>query len=175
MTRHSDRRHIGPWFGLFAAIGLVAFTAALYFGGLNIYLSGYAYFGYVIPIGLAAVATLVQRKANGGWLAFRPALQTAFTVLVLALAAQTLFTWVLFNLIDTPFRDAVGRETAIRTERFLQAGDLSPDDLKKYMEYLRNSHPFTLGSMILGLCVSCIVQFIVALLIAAVVKKKKEE
>ena len=160
---------------MFAAVGLVAFTAALYLGGLNIYLSGFAYFGYAIPIGLATVAALVQRRANGGWLSMREALRTAFTVFVLALAAQTLFSWLLFNLIDTPFRDAVGRETAIRTERFLQARDMPPADLKKYMDDLRSSHPYTLGSMILGLCISCIVQFIVALLIAAVVKKKKGE
>ncbi|MDP4151708.1 MAG: DUF4199 domain-containing protein, partial [Bacteroidota bacterium] len=93
----------------------------------------------------------------------------------LALAAQTLFSWVLFNLIDPHFRDAVARETALRTERFLRAREMPAADLQKYMEDLRNSHPYTFGSMILGLCISCIVQFIVALLIAAVVKKKKDE
>ena len=75
-----SERHIGAWFGLFAAIGLVAYTAALYFGGLTTYLSGYAYFGYAISIGLAAVAGPVQRKANGGWLGFQAALRTSFMV-----------------------------------------------------------------------------------------------
>jgi hypothetical protein len=39
----------------------------------------------------------------------------------------------------------------------------------------RSGHPFAFGGMILGLAFSCVVHFIVALLIAAVVKKKKIE
>jgi hypothetical protein len=49
------------------------------------------------------------------------------------------------------------------------------DDLKELMTRERTNEQFGFGGMLLGLAFSCIVQFIIALLIAAVVKKKKEE
>ena len=170
-----NNRNLARWFGGFAAIGLVAFTGILYFCGLSVYLSGYAYLGYVISIGLAAIAAMVQRRMNGGWLGFQEALRTSFTVLVLALAAQTLFTWFLLNVADTHFRDALAAESLKRTEEFLRAHGMPASDLEKVMTDQRSSHPFSFWPMMLGLAFSCVVHFIVALLIAAVVKKKKEE
>jgi hypothetical protein len=78
-------------------------------------------------------------------------------------------------VLDTHFRDALAVETANQTESFLRARGMPSGDLEKYMTDLRSSHPFSLGGMILGWAFSCVVHFIVALLIAAVIKKKKDE
>jgi hypothetical protein len=171
----TKRQNTGLKFGLIAGIGLIVFTWGLYRGGLELYLSRTAYLGYVISIGLAVTAALMQRKANGGILAFQAALKTAFTVLVLALAAQTLFAWFLLNHVDTHFKDMLAKATLDRTEAFLKGQAMPADDLNKYMDDQRSHDPFSLGSMTLGLALWCIVQFIIALLIAAVVKKKKDE
>jgi hypothetical protein len=71
-------------------------------------------------IGLAAAATLAQKKASGGYLDFRAALKTAFTVFVIALAAQTIFICLLLNVFDTNFKSAVAKIQFKRTEAFIR-------------------------------------------------------
>jgi hypothetical protein len=171
----TKKRNSGIKFGLIAGIGLVLFSWVLYRGGVEINFSWIAYLGYVISIGLAMSAVLVQRKANGGMLEFQAALKTAFTVLVFALAAQTLFSWILLNWVDVPFKNALDRATLIRMEASLKLHGMPDDERKKYMDDQHARDAYSLGSMIMGLALSCIVQFIIALLIAAVLKKKKNE
>jgi Protein of unknown function (DUF4199) len=171
----TKQRNIGLVYGLIAGACLVGFTAVMYAGGVNRYLSGTARLGYAIPIGLAAAAALVQRKANGGQLEFQAALKTSFAVQVLALASQTLFVWLLVNWLDVHFGQNLARETAVRTEIYMKEHGMPADDLKELMTRERTNDQFGFGGMLLGLAFSCIVQFIIALLIAAVVKKKKEE
>jgi Protein of unknown function (DUF4199) len=171
----TKKRNIGLFYGLIASAGLIAFTVALYLGGVDTYLGGIARLGYAIPIGLAAVAALIQRKVNGGRLEFQPALRTSFTVLVLALAAQTLFVWLLVHWLDAHFGQNLAREMGVRTEAYMKDRGMPAGDLKKFMDDQRAHDPFALGGMLLGLAFSCIVQFIIALLIAAIVKKKKDE
>lgn len=165
----------GVLYGSIAALSMILFTIVLYFGGIKLYLSGFAYLGYAILISLAALAALAQKKANGGWLEFQAALKTSFTVFVLALAAQTLFTWLLLNIIDTHFKNALTQAIFEKTEAVMKKFGLSDDQMERAMTSERSKDQFSLSRMILGLAFNCIVHFIIALLIAAIVKKKKNE
>jgi hypothetical protein len=162
-------------YGLIAAGCMILFTFVLYRGGIDLYISKIAYLGYVISIGLAAMATLAQKKANGGWLEFRAALRTAFTVLVITLAAQTLFTWVLLNFIDPHFSEILTRAVLVNDAQAMKRFGISDDEAARTIAVERGKNLFSLGAMSLSLASVCIVHFIIALLIAAIIKKKKNE
>lgn len=170
-----EKKNIGLTYGLIAAAALVAYTTVLYLGGIKMYMSGVAYIGYVIVIAMAVIAAQKQKKMNGGYLGFRDALRAAFTVLVLAMLAQTLFTYILFNFIDKNFKDALAQASLEKTEELLKKFGMPEEKINEAIEKERNTNQFALPRMLLGFSVACIFQFLIALIIAAIVKKKNPE
>jgi len=171
----AKKRNIGLLYGGIAGLFMILFTLVLYLGGVGLFLSGIARLGYVILIGLAVTATLMQRKANGGWLDFQAALKTAFVVMVLALAAQTLFTWILLTFVDTHFKAVLSKAVLDDMEAAVRKMPLSRDIIERTITDERGKDQFSFGRVSLGFAFSCIIHFIIALLIAAIVKKKKYE
>jgi hypothetical protein len=160
-------------YGLIAGLAMVLLTTILYLAGVNAFLGKFAYFGNLLPLAMAIVASLAEKKARGGFLEFRDALKVAFLVFVIALALQTLFNWILLNFIDQPFRQAVEQETMLRTERWLQRIGMSQEKTDEAIAREQGVNHFTLPRLITGLAIWYIVLFLVSLLIAAIVKKKK--
>lgn len=169
----SNHRKFGLKYGIIGGIALIIFSGILYKAGVKYYLGEVAYLGYAITIGLAATAALSERQAGGGYLDFRQALRTAFTVFVIALAAQTLFTWWLMDVFDTHFKGDVSDAILQRTETFLRGAGLTDDKLDQAMSVERSKDQYAPKYMIMGLAISYIAHFLIALLIAAIVKKKK--
>jgi len=163
----------GIRYGLMAAGGMILFTFLLYRGGIDVYLGPVAYLGYAIMITLAVLATLAQRKYQGGVLEFSEALKTAFTVFVIALAAQTLFTWALVNFFDPAFKPVLNKAINDRMEAYWKRQGMPDNLLEESMAKQRSGDPFILREMFLGFALSCILHFIISLPIAFIVKKKK--
>jgi uncharacterized protein DUF4199 len=167
------KKNIGVLYGGIAGLFMIVFMTVLYLGGLKLYLSWIARLGYIVIFGLAVTATLVQKKANGGWLDFQHAVKISFSVMALALAAHTLFTWVLLNFIDTHFKATLAQAVFEKTEALIRRMPISTDSMEKAIADERGKDEFSFSSMSLGFAIYCIPQFIVALLIAAIVRKKK--
>jgi len=161
--------------GLISGLAMVLLTTILYLGGVNVFLGPVAYWGYLIPFAMAVVAPLAEKKARGGYLEFRDALKAAFLVFVIAYALQTLFNWILLNYIDQPFRQAVEQETLIRTEKLLSRMGMGQEKIDEAIARQRGVNQFTLTKSVTGLALWYVVLFLIALLIAAIVKKKKPE
>jgi len=159
--------------GLVAGLAMILLTTVLYLSGVNAYLGPAAYLGYAILLTMAIVAPLREKKDGGGYLEFRDALKAAFLVFVIALALQTLFTWVLMNYIDPAFRQVVEQAIMEKMEKFMLRMNLSQDKIDEALAKDRGANQFSLSKSMIGLCVSYIVFFLVSLVIAAIVKKKK--
>jgi hypothetical protein len=161
--------------GLIAGLAMILLTTVLYLSGVSAYLGPAAYLGYAILLTMAIVAPLREKKAGGGYLEFRDALKAAFLVFVIALALQTLFSWVLMNYIDPAFRQAVEQVIMEKMEKFMLRMNMSQDKIDEALSKDRGANQFSLSKSMIGLCVSYIVFFLISLVIAAIVKKKKPE
>ncbi len=170
----SKKISIAFLFGLIAAAAMVLFILATYWAGPKVFVGNIAFFSYIIVIALGAAAALVQKKANGGWLNFQDAVKICFTVFVLGLAARTLFPWLLVNVIDPHFKLLVKPEIIAGAERSYRALGVPEDTIQQQLQMIRSEEPFPLGNMLLGLAFAYIAHFFIALLIAAIVKRKKE-
>lgn len=167
------RQHIALTYGCIAGVSMIIFTTVLYRGGVTVYLGGVAYLGYAILIGLSMAATLAVRRANDGYLSFRAALKCSFTVFVIALAAQTLFTWLLLNIIDPHFKQLLTEANLRKLEEVMRQIGMGDDKVDQVMATEKGKDPFSFPLMTMGLAFSYIVHFIIALLIAAIIKKKQ--
>jgi len=161
--------------GLLAGLATILLTTLLYLGGINTFLGYGGWFGYVILICAAVVAPMMEKKAQNGYLEFRDALKAAFLVFVIALALQTIFSWILMNFIDPTFRDALEKAILSKTEQLLRRWGAHQEDIDKALDQQRGKNQYALPSLLLGLCVTYVGFFLVSLLIAAIVKKKKPE
>ena len=167
----SKKVSIALLYGLIAAAAEVLFILATYWAGPRTFVGGIAFLGYVIVIGFAVAAVLVQKKAGGGYIAFRDAVKTCFTVFILGLAMRVLFPWLLVNYIDPHFKQLLIPEIAQQTEKSYRMFGVPEDQIQEQLEKMRGE-PFPLGSMLTGLAWSYIVFFFISLLIAAIVKRK---
>ena len=159
-------------FGGLAGLGMILVTFARYKGGPQAFVGGAGYLMYLFPIVLAVVAALVERKRGGGYLGFRAALRTCFGIIVLALALNAAFTWILLHLIDPAFDHALRPVVLAQTEAKYRRFGIPEDDIAKAIADQKDSDPFSLGSMIGGLAIYYIPGFLIALLLSALVKKK---
>jgi Protein of unknown function (DUF4199) len=166
-------QHIASTYGCIAGLSMIIFTMVLYRAGVNVFLGWIAYLGYAILIGLSIAATLAARRAGDGYLPFREALKVSFTVFVIALAAQSLFTWLLLNFFDLHFKQALTQGNLEKSEAFLRKLGMPDDKVDQELATEKSKDQFSFGLMTFGLAISYIVHFIVALIIAALVKKKQ--
>jgi len=143
--------------------------------GLTAYMGKWGFIGYIVLFGLASAAALTEKKAMGDYIEFREALKVCYTVLVIALAMQTLFTWILMNYIDIPFRQAADqKELELRIESMREM-HTPQGDIDKIVAKNKGVNQHTLPKLLQSLVISYIGFFLVAALIAAIVKKKKKQ
>ena len=156
--------------GGIAALGMIALTIIDWRAGVEAFLGNY--WMYLFPFVVAILATIVEKRRKGGVLSFRDALKPAFGVIVLSLAIQTLFTWILVKWIDPAFGrklpDAVLVKIAATYRRF----GAPEDEVKRAVDAAKGTDPFSFISMFKGLALNYIVGFIVAVLIAAIIGQR---
>jgi len=170
-----EKRPIGRTYGLITGLVMIVFTTLLYLAGVQSFIGGIAYLGYAIMIGLAAAAALAQKKAGGGYLEFMEALKVCFTVFVIALIAQTLFSWLLLNVIDPHFKVVLKEAVIKKMQEVYTRFGIPPEKIDQAIADERTRDHYSLKEMSMGFAFSCIVHFVIALVIAAIVKKKKVE
>ena len=169
------KKNIGVTYGLISGLASVLFGLLLYMGGVKWFVNPVAYLAFVIPIIFAILAGVKQKKLNEGWLEFGEALKTVFTVFVIGTLISTIFNFILLNYIDEPFRQALTQETAEKTQQFMQKLGVSQDQIDKTVDDMMKGNSYTIGKQALGVAFFCIFWFIISLIIAAIIKKKKPE
>jgi len=168
------RSNVGMTYGLIAGLAMIVLSLCLYLAGVKIFTNmTLGLIGYLVIILLAVMAGMKQRNQQGGYLTFAEALKTVFLVFVLAFLLQTIFNYVLFNYIDTSFRDAVTQVTMEKTEAMMRRFGAPDSDIEKAMESISSTDSYSIKNLGIGFAMMCIVFFLVSLIIAAIVKKNR--
>jgi hypothetical protein len=159
-------------YGSIASVCLILLTIGTWLSGVQAFLGWVANLKYPLLIAFAIAAALTEKKRNGGFLDFRAALKTCFAIFVLALAVQTLFTWLLMNVIDLHFKEQVLRAIPVKMAEAYKRFGMSDEQVNQAIEQEKGSDPFTLGRMLQGMGFTYVLHFLIALLIAAIVRRK---
>jgi hypothetical protein len=173
MTTEAPKKNIGLLFGLINAGVQILFTVVLYLGGVNAYTSGFNNLGILLPISITVLGGLQLKKFQGGYLEFSEALKVTFLILVIGSFVSMVFDYILLNYIDVPFRQAVMQILADKAERAMEKLGMSQDKIDQFTEDMLNGNNYTFGKLFLGFAFRCIGLFIVALIVSAIIKKKR--
>ena len=172
-TTEAPKKNIGLLFGLINAGVSIVWTVILYLGGIKLFTSPLNYLGIVFPIVICVMGGLQQRKLQGGYLEFSEALKVTFLILVIGSLISTIFDYILLNYIDVPFREALMQDAAEKAERMLAKLGMPQEKIDEAMEQAMNKNNYTIGKQLLGFAFRCIGLFIVALIVSAIIKRKR--
>ena len=169
------RTEVGFTYGLISGLASVIFSLLLYLGGVKWFVNPIAYAWVLVPIAIAVLAGLKQKKLGEGYLDFAAALKVVFTTFVIGTVISTLFSYVLFNYIDVPFREALTQETAEKAQQMMQKFGANQEQIDKATEDMMKGNNYSFSKQMLGAAFFCIFWFVISLIIAAIIKKKKPE
>jgi small-conductance mechanosensitive channel len=159
-------------YGAIAGGVMILFTLGTWWGGPETFVGPAGYWKYALLAVIAALAGLAAKRQNGGFLGFRPALRACFGTMVIGMAVQTLFAWLLLT-IDTGFKQRLMPVVIAQTEATYRHLKFPEEDIAKMVAEVKAGDPFSFGSMLVGLARIYIVLFLVALLMAAIIGQKK--
>ena len=171
----TKKTNIGVTYGLISGLASVVFTLMLYLAGAKWFTNPVAYCAYIIPIIVAILAGLKQKKHEGGYLELGQALKTVYTTFVISSVISNLFNYILLNYIDVPFSQALTQQIAEKSQEWMTRFKVPQEQIDKAVEEILKSNNFSLGKQFLNTAIACIGWFIASFIIAAIIKKKKPE
>lgn len=164
---------VGWLYGSIASLCLIGLTLGTYLSGPEAFIGWVSFLRYPIVIVIGIMATWTVRQQNGGFIRFREAVRTCFTIFVVAFLVQAIFTWLLVNVIDTHFRAVLLPVISTREAAVYKEFGASQQDIDKALAAEKGSNPFAPASIAMGLAFSYIILFIVAALVALTLKRKQ--
>lgn len=163
-------------FGLISGLAAIFVFVIIYVLGSEYFLSPIVWVSsFGLPIVFAVLGARAAKKNGNGYLPFSGALKICFGVFVLTGLLSTLFSFTMFNFIDVAFGESVKQLTIEKTMEFMQRFKVPDTEVDKQIDQLVEMDMFSLGNLFKSFAQSCIAYFIEALIVAAIVKKKKPE
>jgi F0F1-type ATP synthase assembly protein I len=174
-VREQKKTSILLQYGLISALVYVASYVVFYLMGADSMLSFGGYATAIIPIVFAVIGCLQAKKENGGFLDFKEALKVSFGIMVITSFISMLFSYVLFNFIDPAFAQSVTQLTVEKLQQTFDKIGGSQEMIDKAVKDIMNKNIYSLPSLFQSFMFSCIFNFIIALIISAIVKKKRPD
>lgn len=160
--------------GLFFGLASIAYTLIVYLVSPKMLFSGFTglLVALVMTVIFMVMAAKAERADNEGFLSYGEALKTTFFVFVIGSLISTIFSYILYNIIDPSLIDLMKEsavETATKMAEFFGAPEDQLDQIRE--EVMNQDMSMGVGRMILQWVYSLIFGFIVSLIVSAVVKK----
>lgn len=162
-------------FGSISALVYLLFFVVLYMLGADSFSTWGGFSSSIIPIVFAVLGVRKARKDNNGYLKFREALKVSFGILVLTAFVAMLFSYLLYNIIDPPFAESMTQVMVGQTQSMLEKFGTPQDAIDKAVTAMLEKNMFSFGQLFQSFMISCIVLFIIAVIISAIMKKNKPE
>ncbi|MFN7115609.1 MAG: DUF4199 domain-containing protein [Saprospiraceae bacterium] len=159
-------------YGIIGGVGVVAYFLVFYFIRPQLMLEpGVMWGSTLVYLTFMFLAARQARNMQGdvATFTFKQALRTAFLTFVIISLFYYIFTFVLYRLDPTMI--IYEKEVALRTTRWL--ADLMNQEFSddEWQKFRAENRPITLGNALFGFAQSLIRGFILALPVAAVVRR----
>jgi hypothetical protein len=127
------------------------------------------YLGYVIYAGIQF------RKESGGYLSYGKAFQHGYITLIVGGVISTLFTIVLFHVIDPSIPETLTQASIEKTEEMMAGFGMSEDKIEEEIEKQDIPGRFTVGGQLMQLVWALVINAIIAAITSLFVRKNQPE
>lgn len=173
---NQDMKKIIQNYGLIVAgIGILYTAIAYLTGNPGLFTVWYLGLGVgVIGIVIQIVGVTKYRSSQGGFMSFKDGFTIYFMTALLATVLSTLFSMLIFNVVDTQFADLVNNEILEATISRMEGFGTPEEVIKQTIEKMEESGgQFTLMNQLKSLAYAMIFNAIIALIVAAFTKKNR--
>ncbi|PHS08385.1 MAG: DUF4199 domain-containing protein [Kordia sp.] len=164
-------------YGLYLGGALSVYTILCY--GINIELIVNFWIALlVIPIVVVSVgiiSTAKSKSINQGFLSYRQAFSSYFITIAVALIIHTLINIIIFNYIDPDASIRIKEIIIDKTISFMEKFNTPAEAMSEAIEKINNQDTFSFAAQLRALAQSLATFSIIGLLVAALMKKNKEE
>ncbi|MEY2596717.1 MAG: hypothetical protein RI965_1989 [Bacteroidota bacterium] len=163
-------------YGLFSAGAAVLIFVVLYILGAEYFMSPVAWISsYLFPVLFAVLGALQVKKKNNGYLDFKEALKITFGVFVITGLISTIVSHFIFNVFDVAFAERMKQLTIEKAQETMQKFNVPESEMEKAVDKLTEQDMFSFSALSKSFAYACIMYFIEALIVSAIIKKKKPE
>lgn len=163
-------------FGLVSALAAILIFVIIYILGAEYFLSPIVWVSsYGLPIVFAVWGGVAAKKKSEGFLSYKEALKVSFGVFVITGFLSTVFSYFIFNILDVAFAESVKQISIEKTIEFMEKFKVPDTEIDKTVDGMIKQDMFSMGSLFKSYAYACILYFLEALIIAAIIKKKKPE
>ena len=128
-----------------------------------------------INIGIIVYAGIDLRKNNGGYLSFKNAFLSTFLIFLVAGIIGTLVNLLMFYVIDPELPGRLTDATVETTASMMQKFGASQEQIDLEIEKVKQREPYSAKSTLMGFGIGIIIYAILALIIGAIIKRKRPD
>lgn len=166
----SSKTKTGIRFGILTGIIYMLVLVARYkLGNTQAELGMTAAAGYAVVVLFFILAALARKKQLGGFASLRELFGTIFIVILITELCFTVFNIVYLRYIDPGYLDRFEQQTLA----WMQQAKRPEQERKLFLEALQEQKQVGFGTLALGFAQSVVVDSIVGLIIAFILKKNK--
>lgn len=130
---------------------------------------------FLINLGIGIYAVAKSKKEQGGFISFKEAFTAFFIVMAIGSIINSVFMFVLFNLIDPEAKATISEIVIEKTVTMMQNAGLNSEDIRRTAEEMQNTDNFSALSLVKSYFSGLVLYIIIALIVAAAFKKNKPE
>ncbi|QQS28756.1 MAG: DUF4199 domain-containing protein [Sphingobacteriales bacterium] len=165
--------NIGVKYGMYLGLGFVLLFGVLYaVNPVYMYNTWLGLSIFPIIIVVMVLAARQTKKDLGGYATFTQLVSPAFAVMVFAQLFSSLFNYILYNFIDPTLTDTLRNFTIESTYNMLNMFGTPEEEIEKAITKVEEQdYSVTLSSTFMGFAMFAIFGFVVASIIALIMRK----
>lgn len=166
----------GITYGIALGVILALITATLYAIDLKLFVSGWiGGLTFVIYVVVGILLLTKTKKEINGFFSFKDAFTTFFIATIIAVAISSLFSILLFNVIDPEAKNTLSELLVKYMAETLQKFGTPASAINEALTKMRENNPFSVTEQLKGLVFSIIGYSILGLILAAFFKSKSTQ
>jgi hypothetical protein len=163
-------------YGLYLGAALALMTVAIYAIDLSLMVNMWlGIFMLLIVVGFGVVATAKAKGLLGGFLSFKEAFSSYFITAVVGTVLANLVSYILFNFIDPEAAKQVSEMTVEATISMMEGFGAPAETIAQTVEQLENQNQFGLGTIAKNMVWAFVIQAVIGLIVAAIMKKSNPD
>ncbi|HOZ75630.1 MAG TPA: DUF4199 domain-containing protein [Flavobacterium sp.] len=163
-------------YGIILGLALIVLTTLMYAIDINSFTSSWiGMINLAVITGFGAIAAVKQKKVNGGFLSFKESFTCFFITVVLGVFISTLYSILLFNVIDPEAKSVIMENLIKKTVDMMQQFGGKAADINKIVEEMQKTDSFGMWGQLKGFAFSIILYSIIGLITALIVRRERPQ
>lgn len=159
----------GVKYGLLAGLGVIIYSLVLYLVDDKLLFGWASILGTVLYLACMYKAGVDEREEQGGFITWKEALKPTFLTYVVGSLLATIFTYLLFNVID-PSLIEIQKGMAIEQMQSME-GMIGEEGVEEGIKQIEERGTSGLNDTLIGYAFMLIIGFVFAAIISAIVKR----